>query len=325
MCDKTDNKVAEALEVLKTETSELIHVCPEVPVINVNETLKADWPLRFYRNFVAKNYPVVIRGGCKHFPAVSKWNSRFFLEAIPNKEVTVAVTPNGYADGLATKTTEKGKVHYFVMPEEIKMPMREFIKKMDDVSKQYICYIQKQNSNLTEDFSELMCDVQSEIPWASKAFDKTPDAVNFWMGDARAITSMHKDPYENIYCVIDGFKDFILIPPTDLPYVPYKTYPVGTYKDVMNKKCFIEDHKGEKIEWIAIDPLKRNHHDKYPQFKNATQYKVRIKSGDCLYLPSLWFHHVKQSHKCIAINYWYDMDFDVKYCYFNMLKRLSGS
>ena len=28
---------------------------------------------------------------------------------------------------------------------------------------------------------------------------------------------MHKDPYENIYCVVRGTKDIILQPPTDLP------------------------------------------------------------------------------------------------------------
>ena len=25
-------------------------------------------------------------------------------------------------------------------------------------------------------------------------------------GDKRAVTSMHKDPYENIYCVVRGYK-----------------------------------------------------------------------------------------------------------------------
>lgn len=127
--------------------------------------------------------------------------------------------------------------------------------------------------------------------------DKKPDAVNFWMGDGRAVTSsnmklimqtlvvnvingnhlttqhgfytnvckyrstkeylnnttvtemmtypkkrqltkklckllgnckyrnpyvsVHRDHYENLYCVISGWKKFILIPPTDLPFVPY--------------------------------------------------------------------------------------------------------
>lgn len=133
---------------------------------------------------------------------------------------------------------------------------------------------------------------------------------------------MHKDPYENIYCVIDGYKDFILIPPTDLPYIPYKNYPMGTYKNVMKESSI--DKSCETIDWIAIDPLDPLNCEHFPEFKQATQYRVRVRSGDCLYLPSLWFHHVRQSHKCVAVNYWYDMEFDVKYCYYRMLQHLKN-
>jgi Cupin-like domain len=41
---------------------------------------------------------------------------------------------------------------------------------------------------------------------------------------------MHKDPYENIYCVISGFKDFILIPPVDVHLVPRKRYPSAIFE-----------------------------------------------------------------------------------------------
>lgn len=34
-----------------------------------------------------------------------------------------------------------------------------------------------------------MPDVDEDISWASETFDKKPDAINFWMGDKRAITS----------------------------------------------------------------------------------------------------------------------------------------
>lgn len=70
----------------------------------------------------------------------------------------------------------------------------------------------------------------SFINFAKEAFNKEPDAVNFWMGDSRAVTSMHKDPYENIYCVISGFKDFIIIPPIDVPLVPRHTYQSAIYE-----------------------------------------------------------------------------------------------
>lgn len=51
-------------------------------------------------------------------------------------------------------------------------------------------YIQKQNSNLTEDFKELIKDINMDtLQFAHEAFNKEPDAVNFWMGDERAVTS----------------------------------------------------------------------------------------------------------------------------------------
>ena len=52
-----------------------------------------------------------------------------------------------------------------------------------------VFYIQKQNSNLTEEFGDIVMDVEEDIPWATLAFGKKPDAVNFWMGDERAVTS----------------------------------------------------------------------------------------------------------------------------------------
>lgn len=51
---------------------------------------------------------------------------------------------------------------------------------------------------------------------------------------------MHKDPYENIYCVIAGFKDFILIPPVDLHNVPRAKYPSAVYATAENGELIIE-------------------------------------------------------------------------------------
>lgn len=52
-----------------------------------------------------------------------------------------------------------------------------------------MAYIQKQNSNLTNDFPELLRDINLDTVWTNKIFQSTPDAVNFWMGDERAVTS----------------------------------------------------------------------------------------------------------------------------------------
>ena len=94
----------------------------------------------------------------------------------------MAVTPTGYADAMEDDL--------FLMPEERNIKFSRFLDIIQNpTSTSGVFYIQKQNSNLTEEFEEIIEDVEGEIPWASEAFGKKPDAVNFWMGDKRAVTS----------------------------------------------------------------------------------------------------------------------------------------
>lgn len=60
----------------------------------------------------------------------------------------------------------------------------------------------------------------------------------------------------------------------------------------------------------------------YPQFAKANVYTVTVKKGEVLYLPSLWYHHVQQTQGCIAVNYWYDMKYDIKYNYYQFVTKL---
>jgi alanine racemase len=57
--------------------------------------------------------------------------------------VNVAVTPNGYADGIAMNI-EDGK-NYFVMPEEATMTMSDFLDALDD--KRFVLALHKITKN----------------------------------------------------------------------------------------------------------------------------------------------------------------------------------
>ncbi|MEQ2312719.1 JmjC domain-containing protein 7, partial [Ameca splendens] len=152
---------------------------------------------------------------------------------------------------------------------------------------------------------------------------KSPDAVNFWLGEANAITSMHKDPYENLYCVISGEKHFILLPPTDRPFIPYGLYQSAVYQEQDSGEFKVVDNSdSHKVPWIPLDPLDPDL-QRFPQYQLSRPLWCTVKAGEMLYLPSLWFHHVQQSHGCIAVNFWYDMEYDVKYNYFKLLESLS--
>ncbi|KAF4520612.1 hypothetical protein B566_EDAN006023 [Ephemera danica] len=299
--------VNDSFNVLKTQAEEL-YLRDFVTEVEGSPT-----PLEFIRDWVSQNIPVVFRGAGYHIPAVKKWTPKFLMNQLGEKMVTVAVTPNGFADAVS----EDGQ--YFMLPEERQMKFCDFIEQLEMNSgcDSPVLYMQQQNSNLTGEMRELIGDVPIEIDWATEAFDVNPDAVNFWMGDSRAVTSTHKDPYENLYCVIRGEKTFVLTPPTDLPGMVYKSLPVARYSEVQNKNCYqiVPVENSDPVSWICSVGS-----DKMPITPKSVN--VCVKAGDILYLPSLWFHQVSQSHGCIAVNYWYDMRFDIKFAYFSMLEHL---
>lgn len=304
-------KLSNALERFRENCNDFFY---QRSVTEIGEVPSA---LEFYRRWVSPNVPLIIRGGVSHWGAVKKWTHAYLRERIGNVAVTVAVTPNGLADAV------HGDL--FVTPEERVMKFGQFLDILEGREQsEAVFYIQKQNSNFTDEFQTLADDVDSDVvAWATDAFGKAPDAVNFWMGDGRAVTSMHRDHYENVYCVVSGYKEFILLPPTDLPWVPYENYSTGTFCENPNGHFdIVASGDGSVVPWIPLDPENPDL-NKYPGYRHASPVKCRLNAGDVLYLPSLWFHHVRQSHGCIALNYWYDMEFDIKYCYYKLLEDVA--
>ena len=80
--------------------------------------------------------------------------------------MTVAVTPNGLADAVY-----EGK---FVMPEERQMPFSDVLDVLEKkLLSKGIFYVQKQNSNFTDEFQDLLCDAATDITWATEALGET--------------------------------------------------------------------------------------------------------------------------------------------------------
>lgn len=49
-----------------------LYLNSEVPVLDLVPT-----PLQFYRDWVAANKPVIIKGAVKHWPAIKKWSNEY--------------------------------------------------------------------------------------------------------------------------------------------------------------------------------------------------------------------------------------------------------
>ncbi|KAG7351813.1 cupin-like domain containing protein [Nitzschia inconspicua] len=195
------------------------------------------------------------------------------------------------------------------------------------------------------------------IEWAEQAFTGTnrghthrgPDAVNLWMGDERAVSAMHKDHYENLFYVLSGEKVFSLCPPADAPFLYERQVVSGQFQSRISQPGRSDaapswsvtidtvDQSEEmppssnaprknyaKVHWIAADPFRQHAHRDHPLLRYAHPMpNVRVRAGEMLYLPSLWFHRVTQTCETVGINYWYDMCFNSPlWCYFHLLQQL---
>ena len=63
--------------------------------------------------------------------------------------------------------------------------------------------------------------------------------------------------------------------------------------------------------------------NEFPLLRYTHPKCIRVKAGELLYLPALWYHRVTQSCETVGVNYWYDMKFDSpSWCYFHLLQQL---
>jgi len=244
-----------------------------------------------------------------------------------------------YADAVTRNSDGKW---YFAEPHYEKMTMRLLLSKLESPSKRLqgergtmandrhpggddnrkgdVCYLQSQNGNLyscnhftsagTEDNCELANlrgDVPAEIPWCSEALGRHPDAVNLWIGDSRSVTSIHSDPYENIYHVARGSKTFLLLPPTESWCLKERLYPHAAYqRESENSPLSLEPSPSviPPVRWSSI--LHPERPGSLPE--TAHPIIIDVNAGETLYLPAGWWHHVRQSGLSIALNWWYDIE-----------------
>ncbi|KAI0023537.1 phospholipase A2 [Xylariomycetidae sp. FL0641] len=337
---------------------ELLTTYNELNACRIEELDAEPSPLEFLRR-VARNTPFVVRGGARDWPAVRKWSADYLRDALRGHRVNVAVTPHGNADaptplagdGTTTTTTtttttdapgsrgEEAAELVFAKPHEEDQDFGAFLdfviaqgKNGGGGDDDEVRYAQTQNDNLRHEYAALFGECQRDIAFARVALGGAPpDAVNLWIGNARSVTALHRDNYENIYVQVLGRKHFVLLPPLCQPCVGERALRPARYVrregEAGGLVLRTDSHDEDEDEDEGVNDESRSR-EKVPfatwdpddPTANATPYshlaqpmRVTLEPGDMLYLPALWYHKVSQSciedEICVAANYWYDMDF----------------
>jgi hypothetical protein len=169
----------------------------------------------------------------------------------------------------------------------------------DGVHDRAVRYVSAQDDSFTREFAALLgadvleCRTRGPLFMADALGAATYSAMNLWWGDSRSVTTMHSDPFENVYVVVRGAKTFTLLPPSDEYALRKRAYPSATYD--ASGVARLDDPACE-VEWCTVDPAD----------SGCTPLVVTVRAGEALYLPALWLHKVEQEDCTIAVNWWYD-------------------
>ena len=213
----------------------------------------------FAQEYVAKHQPVIVRQGIKHWQTMN-WDDDYLKQVIGEQFVQVDIF--AYLTG--------GKIN---LKEE------EVVKERMTVSKFIACY-QSTESNYyilnQRLFPALHQDLGNHNVFQTFPISRTKTL--FW-GHGGQKTPLHYDDNENIMCMCDGEKEFLLFDIADFKYM----YPT----------------KGFDAS-IDLDEVVT---EEFPLFDRATPYVARISKGDILYVPCYWWHRVRSFGRNLAVSY----------------------
>lgn len=133
---------------------------------------------------------------------------------------------------------------------------------------------------------------ENPMPLLDKAVDP-----RIWIGN-KAVVAAHFDPSENIAVCAAGRRKFTLFAPEQVENL----YP-GPFEKTPS---------GAVVSMVDFD---RPDLERYPRFELAIEnaYEAELEPGDAIFIPYLWWHHVRSlsSHN-VLVNYWWG-GFDPKF------------
>ena len=112
-----------------------------------------------------------------------------------------------------------------------------------------------------------------------------------WIGN-RSVTQTHFDINYNLVCMVGGCKRFVFFPPDQT-----KNLYMGPLETTVS---------GVPTSMVSLE---NPDFDTHPLFREAleTAMVADLESGDALYVPYMWWHHVSSTDDVnVQVNYWWN-------------------
>jgi hypothetical protein len=234
-------------------------------------------PKEFFLTLVRESSAAVIRGGANSMPATTKWTDEYLSAAAG------AATVEAYAD-----PHKKENRTLTVLSDVLNITLASFIAqyKADGYDPVY----------QSDVLSSLKPDVELPASLQCGSLDASFARAILHLNNGGARSMLHLEHSEEIQCVLDGKKTFLLLnPATSEEYIGVDSEDAATGEYV-------------NVDVDAVDALL------HPGMSKVAFHTATLKKGDCIYIPSQWLHaeSTPAGARAAAVSLWWASAQDVE-------------
>jgi len=217
-------------------------------------------PVEFYDKYIRASRPLILKGITKSFPSYNKLRNDTYL---------------GEEYGRWRISCEKGKKEKRGR-KPTRMSLKKFIRTYKTDELYLVTDLIKPNP--------LLKDIDIPKPLLCEDLINRTETCAFWLSSGGTRSVLHSDSADNLNCLYDGRKDFIL-----------------ASRRVIDNLNYEEGQGYNKMNVDKVD------YKKYSYLLNVPWYKASLEAGDCIFIPYLWAHQIN-SHgpRNLAVNIFWD-------------------
>lgn len=240
---------------------------------------------RFCEEIMPAAQPALLRGVAAHWPAVEAARSAEGIAAYLRRHATDAT-----CDMLVGSPEIKGRFFY-----NADMTGLNFERRPATLARIVDALTTALQDPAPPAIAAQAVEARTSLPGFAEAnrldLIGKPVAPRLWIGN-QVVVSAHHDMFSNIAVVVAGKRRFTLFPPDqagNLAIGPFEFTPSGTPVSL--------------IDFDAPD------HVRFPGFAAAlaVSQTADLEPGDALYIPYMWWHHVRSTERFnMLVNYWWN-------------------
>ncbi|XP_061174129.1 bifunctional peptidase and arginyl-hydroxylase JMJD5-like [Saccostrea echinata] len=230
------------------------------PIKSVEERETFPSPKEMFENYVKASKPVIFRGILEKgmLPAYKRWTDSYLREHFGTENVDVE---------RGKKEDRGGNM--------LSITMSDFLDRY-----------QKEDIYMVNDASEEMAkEINMPSMFLCGGFQKVVQNVIMWFSSGGTKSVLHNDGLDNVNCLIDGEKYFVMID--------------KKHKAEVEGDGWTENGAYSKVDVEKVDLYR------FPKLRDLPWYEIKMQKGDCLFIPYKWYHHVdSKKGRNFAINIW---------------------